>query len=98
MSNAMEQYDESSRELTLRPKRQLTLPKAICRQLGLKVGDILNVTVEGDHLVARPVRNAALDALQEIRQIFQESKVTEEELHQAGRSVRERLSLPPDGS
>ena len=93
----MKQSAESSKELTLRPKRQLTLPKDICQQLGLKVGDNLNVTVEGDHLVARPVRNAALDALREIRQIFKESKVTEEELHQAGRGARERLSPPPDG-
>ncbi len=93
----MEQYDENSKELTLRPKRQLTLPKDLCQRLGLKVGDSLNVTVEGDHFVARPVRNAALDALQEIRQIFKESKVTEEELRQAGRKVRERLKPPHDG-
>ena len=89
----MTQLDEKPKELKLRPRRQLTLPRDICQQLGLKVGDMLSVTVEGDRLVARPVRNVALDALQEIRQAFQQSDLTEEELQEAGREIRKRLSL-----
>ena len=89
----MTQLDEKPKELKLRPRRQLTLPRDICQQLGLKVGDMLSVTVEGDRLVARPVRNVALDALQEIRQAFQQSDLTEEELQETGREIRKRLSL-----
>ena len=88
----MAKLNENSREIHLRPRRQLTLPRDICEQLDLKIGDSLSVTVEGDSLVARPVGNAALEALREIRQLFQESELTEEDLQKAGREARERLS------
>jgi len=88
----MKKPDENSKLLKLRPRRQLTLPRDICEQLGLKIGDRLSITVEGDRLVARPARNVALEALQEIRRLFQESGITEEELQESGREIRKQLS------
>lgn len=88
----MTPLEENSKALKLRRRRQLTLPKDICQQLGLKVGDGLSVSVEGECLIARPVRNVALDALHEIRQAFQQSGLTEKELQEAGREIRKRLS------
>ena len=89
---AMTQSETHSKELKLRPRRQLTLPNEICEQLGLEVGGKLRVAVEGDRLVAWTVKNSALDALKEIRRLFRQSGLTEGEVQQVGRQVRERLS------
>ncbi|OGO40327.1 MAG: hypothetical protein A2147_01710 [Chloroflexi bacterium RBG_16_57_8] len=74
--------------VVLRPKRQITLPKEICDQLGMDPGDELEVTVEDSTLVARPRKVIALEALKEIQEAFQRSGVTEAELQEAGRQAR----------
>ena len=75
-------------EVTLRPKRQLTLPAEVCEALGIEPGDLLELSVEGQVLTARPKKAKALDALREIRDSFARSGITEEELLKAGRGAR----------
>ena len=77
--------------VVLRPKRQITLPKEICEQLGIGPGDMLELALEGSTLVARPKKMVALEALREIREAFQRSGVTEEELQETGRRVRQEV-------
>ena len=77
--------------VVLRPKRQITLPKEICDQLGMDPGDELEVTVEDSTLVARPRKVIALEALKEIQEAFQRSGVTEAELQRTGRRIRKEL-------
>ena len=77
-------------DVVVRTKRQVTLPRSICEQLGVQPGDRLELVLEGDALVARPKKGAALEALREIREAFERSGVTEEELQETGRRVRER--------
>lgn len=78
--------------VVLRPKRQITLPKEICSQLGLEPGDTLELLVEDHALIAKPRKNTALDALKEIQQAFQHSGITEEELQKAGRRTRQAIA------
>ena len=78
--------------VVLRPKRQITLPKAVCERLGIKPGDKLRLTIEGDTLVARPSKAVALEALRAIQEAFQRSGITEEELLESGRRIREELA------
>jgi len=78
-------------EVVLRPKRQVTLPKEVCEQLGIGPGDMLELNVEGSALVARPKKAVALGALLEIREAFKRSGITEEELLEAGRRVRQEV-------
>jgi len=75
-------------EVTLRPKRQLTLPAEICEALGIEPGDMLELSVDGRVLTARPKKAKAMDALREIRDSFARSGITEAELLKAGRSER----------
>ena len=77
---------------TIRPKRQLTLPKEICDQLELKPGDVLNLTVENSTLIATAGKKVALDALREIQEAFQRSGITEEELLESGTQIRRELA------
>jgi len=79
-------------EAILRQRRQLTLPREVCQQLGITVGDRMELTVEGDALIARPAKRLALDALQEIQRAFAEAALSERELQEAGRQVRRQLS------
>ena len=85
-------------DAVLRPKRQLTLPRGVCQQLGISTGDVLELSLEGDTLVARPRKKAALEALKEIRQAFERSGVTEEELQEAGRRVRQKVTRERDSA
>lgn len=79
-------------DVVLRPKRQVTLPKEICNQLGIEPGDVLELLVKDSALIARPRKSAALEALKEIQQAFQRSGITEEELQEAGRRVRQEIA------
>lgn len=79
-------------DVVLRPKRQVTLPKKICTQLGIEPGDVLELLVENSALIAKPRKSVALEALKEIQQAFQRSGITEEELQEAGRSVRQEIA------
>ena len=79
-------------DVTLRPKRQLTLPKQVCEELGIGSGDVLELSLEGSTLVARPKRVAALEALREIRQAFERSGITEPELQETGHRIRREVA------
>ena len=81
-----------SANAVLRPKRQVTIPKKICDELGIGPGDTLELTVENAKLVARPRKTAALEALREIQRTFQKSGLTEEELQEEGRRVRREIA------
>ncbi|MBI2917818.1 MAG: AbrB/MazE/SpoVT family DNA-binding domain-containing protein [Chloroflexi bacterium] len=76
----------------LRPKRQLTLPESVCEKLGIKPGDKLHLTVQGDKLVIKPGKVVAREALRAIQEAFQRSGITEEELLESGRRIREELA------
>ena len=79
-------------DVVLRPKRQVTLPKDICDQLGIGPGDVLEITVEQATIVARPRKIAALEALREIRQVFERSGIAEEEVQKTGRRIRQEVA------
>ena len=75
----------------LRPRRQLTLPRDICRQLGIDTGDQVELSVEDGMLVVTPSKKLALDALAEIRNAFARSGITDEELQRAAKEARTEL-------
>jgi AbrB family looped-hinge helix DNA binding protein len=79
-------------DIVVRPKRQVTLPREICEQLGISPGDKLELVADGNHLVARPKKMVALEALREIRETFKRCGITEEELQESGRRVRQQLA------
>ncbi len=80
-----------SNDIIIRDKRQITLPRKLCEQLGVEPGDRLILNVEGDRLVAKPKKSVALNALQELHRVFQTSDVTEKELLKTARRIRREL-------
>lgn len=75
----------------LRQRRQITLPRDVCEQLGIDVGDALELSVEDGALIITPSKQLALDALEEIQVAFARSGLTEEELQRAARKARTEL-------
>jgi AbrB family looped-hinge helix DNA binding protein len=77
--------------IQLRPRRQITLPAWAAETLGVKEGDYLSVSETDRGLLVQPGEQAALEALRAIQQAFAASGITEEELQEEGRRVREEL-------
>ena len=75
----------------LRPRRQLTLPRDICRQLGIDTGDQVELSVEDGTLVVTPSRRSGLDALAEIQSAVARSGLTEARLQRAAGEARTEL-------
>ncbi|MBI4215951.1 MAG: AbrB/MazE/SpoVT family DNA-binding domain-containing protein [Chloroflexi bacterium] len=84
--------DKGKNEVVLRPKRQLTLPREICEELGIGPGDRLELALEGSALVARPKRSVALEALREIQAAFQRSGIAAAELQATGARARRQVA------
>jgi len=82
---------EADKKIVLRDKRQLTLPREICEQLGIGPGDKLTLYVEDGALVAKPNKTIALEALRELRESFKNSGITLKELLANGRRIRKEL-------
>lgn len=85
-------FVEHGTAVVLRPKRQVTLPKKICDQMGIEPGDVLEMVVKESAIIVRPRKTVALKALSQIREAFQRSGITEEELRQAGHSLRHKVA------
>jgi bifunctional DNA-binding transcriptional regulator/antitoxin component of YhaV-PrlF toxin-antitoxin module len=82
---------DADKNIVLRDKRQLTLPRDICEQLGIGPGDKLTPYVEDGALVAKPNKTIALEALRELRESFKNSGITLKELLANGRRIRKEL-------
>jgi AbrB family looped-hinge helix DNA binding protein len=82
---------DADKKIVLRDKRQLTLPRDICEQLGIGPGDKLTLYVEDGALVAKPNKTIALEALRELRESFKNSGITLKELLANGRRIRKEL-------
>jgi AbrB family looped-hinge helix DNA binding protein len=78
--------------ISLREKRQITLPAELCEALGIGLGDSLVAQVEDGKLVITPSRKAVLDALTEISRALKEAGISEEELLESGKQIRKELA------
>lgn len=59
----------------IRPRRQVTIPNAILNQLGVGIGDSLEIEIQGKEAIVKPKKQVALDALKEIQRAFRNSKI-----------------------
>ena len=78
-------------DLVLRDRRQITLPIEVCEKLGLQPGDRLELQIVEDGVVIKPKKALALRALRDIQAAFAASGITEEELQEGGRKIREEI-------
>jgi AbrB family looped-hinge helix DNA binding protein len=79
-------------DVVVRTKRQVTIPREVCDQLGIAPGDTLELVVEGSVLKATPRKRKALDAVEEIRETFSRYGVSEQDLLKEGRKARQEIT------
>ena len=80
------------RHVTLRDRRQVTLPAEVCNEFGLEVGDSITVELLEDGIKLIPRRRRFLDALAAVQEAFQQSGITEKELLAEGKRVRHEIT------
>ncbi len=66
--------------IDIRQRRQTTIPSAVLTQLGVGVGDSLEISVSGNKATLIPQKQIALNALREIQSVFASSGVKESEM------------------
>lgn len=82
----------------MRPGGQLTLPAWVGEALELEVGDRLVVSVGEGSVTFSPRHATAPSALRAIQHAFASGGVSEEEMQEEGRKVREEMARSRNGT
>lgn len=87
--------DNNTKQAVVSPKRQISLPVEMCESLNITAGDVvdLDMSPDGTFLIVRPRKNTAVEALEEIREIFARSGLTEAKMKKAGGQVTRKARL-----
>jgi AbrB family looped-hinge helix DNA binding protein len=72
-------------------KGQVTIPSEIRKRLGLKKGDLVAFIETDRGVLISPQEVVAMEALDQIGRLLREKGVTQDELMESGREIREDL-------
>ncbi|MBU0569319.1 AbrB/MazE/SpoVT family DNA-binding domain-containing protein [Patescibacteria group bacterium] len=75
--------------INIRPRRQTTIPKKLLEELNVGIGDDFNAYVEGNKLIFKPKKQIALEAFKELQKAIQESGISEKEMQENLRKIRQ---------
>ncbi len=78
--------------VTIRDRRQITIPRPFLNQFGLDIGDRLILKLESDTIKMEPINTKTVDLLTKIQQVIKESNVSEKQLQTSGNDLRKRLA------
>jgi len=74
--------------VTIRDRRQVTIPSKFLRSFGLDVGDKFLIKLESDQILLEPIKIKTVDLLSKIQQVVQESAISAEELQKNASKLR----------
>jgi len=77
--------------VTIRDRRQITIPSLFLNKFGLDVGDKLILKLESDKINIEPIRVKTVDLLSKIQQIVKNSSVSKKELQKSASEIRKKL-------
>ena len=77
--------------VTIRDRRQITIPSFFLNKFGLDVGDKLMLKLESNKIKIEPIKTKTVDLLSKIQQIVKDSNISEKELQESGSSIRKKL-------
>ena len=75
--------------LTIRPRRQTTLPLPLLQEIGIDVGDKLVADIENKTIVLKPQKQVSIDAFKALQKAFKESGIPESEFQENLKKDRE---------
>jgi bifunctional DNA-binding transcriptional regulator/antitoxin component of YhaV-PrlF toxin-antitoxin module len=79
--------------LNVRQRGQVTFSPLLLAKMGIGVGDRLVAKVQNNQVVLKPQKQVALDALKELQKIIQESGISEKEMQDNARKIRQEFYL-----
>ena len=77
--------------ITIRDRRQVTIPRIFLNKFGLGVGDKLIVKLQGNEIKIEPLKSNTVDLLTKIHEIMQNSGMSEKEFQESGKIIRKKL-------
>ena len=76
--------------ITIRDRRQVTIPRIFLNKFGLGVGDKLIVKLQGNEIKIEPLKSNTVDLLTKIHEIMQNSGMSEKEFQESGKIIRKK--------
>jgi len=77
--------------VTIRQRRQITLPLPIIDRFGLNVGDKLLMKLEGGQIKIEPIKTKTVDLLSKIQEVIKKSSLSENEIQKSAKKIRKKL-------
>lgn len=77
--------------ITIRDRRQITIPRLFLNKFGLEVGDKLMLKIESKQIKIEPIKTKTVDLLSKIQKIVKESNMSEKEFQKSGTKIRKKL-------
>ena len=77
--------------VTIRQRRQITLPLPIIDRFGLNVGDKLLMKLEGEEIKIEPIKTKTVDLLSKIQEVIKKSSLSENEIQKSAKKIRKKL-------
>jgi len=77
--------------VTIRQRRQITIPSPIIDHFGLNVGDKLLMKFEGEVIKIEPIKTKTVDLLSKIQEVIKKSTLSENEIQKSAKKIRKKL-------
>jgi bifunctional DNA-binding transcriptional regulator/antitoxin component of YhaV-PrlF toxin-antitoxin module len=77
--------------VTIRQRRQITIPLPIIDHFGLNVGDKLLMKLEGEEIKIEPIKTKTVDLLSKIQEVIKKSTLSENEIQKSAKKIRKKL-------
>ena len=77
--------------VTIRQRRQITIPSPIIDYFGLNIGDKLLMKLEGEEVNIEPIKTKTVDLLSKIQEVIKKSSLSENEIQKSAKKIRKKL-------
>jgi len=78
--------------ITIRDRRQVTIPSKFLRKFGLNIGDKFIIKLESDRIHMEPIKVKTVDLLSKIQEVVREADISEKELQKTATDLRNKQS------
>jgi len=79
--------------ITIRDRRQVTIPSKFLQKFGLGVGDKFIIKLDSNQIRLEPLKMKTVDLLSKIQQVVQESNISEAELQKNADRLRHKNAI-----
>lgn len=78
--------------ITIRDRRQITIPRKFLHRFGLGIGDKFIIKLDSGQIMMEPIKIKTVDLLSKIQQVVQDADLSEGELQETASRWRKEQS------